>query len=311
MRPVRRRAAGGRRMVFEKGARAMRYLRISMLAAFVLGVLFVSEVFGYWTDGGRGAYGRPYVRERATMESGVKISWLMGRTVMNLEGQDLGSINEVLIAENGRIKYAILDQGGIVGRGLLGRRISDELYAVPWSMMNAKPTEGKLTLDVSAERLKMAPTVKRGEWTNLDNPEFEGAIHGYYGGEESEETSSATAAREGGILRGAYMASAFMGKYVESNGGEELGRIRDLVSGEGGRIKYVVISNGGGLFGMGGKLVPVPWESMKLNTQGYSATVDMDKARFMGAPSFVGNDWRKFDDPEWTDGINSYFKSRK
>jgi len=105
----------------------MRHVRTLVAAALALSVFLASETFAYWTSGGKSASRQGYTRAKTTMESGYKTSWLFGRSVRNPAREDLGSIYELLIAENGRIKYAVLDQGGILGRGLLGRGISDDL----------------------------------------------------------------------------------------------------------------------------------------------------------------------------------------
>jgi sporulation protein YlmC with PRC-barrel domain len=287
----------------------MRHIRTLVAVALALSVFLVSETFAYWTSGGESASRRGYSRTKTTMESGYKTSWLLGRSVRNPAKEDLGSIYELLIAENGRIKYAVLDQGGVLGRGILGRGISDDLYAFPWSAINVRAHEGRLTLDVDMDRLRLAPTFKRGEWAKFDDSEFEGEVHGYYGVTEGMDVAAEKMAEEALVLRGTYLASEFMGKRVTNTQGEQLGRIRDLVAGGEGRIEYVIVSYGGGLFGMGGKLIPIPWKSVKVvGTDEYTLAVDMDKDRFTGAPGFSGTDWRRFDDSDWTQKIHNYFE---
>ncbi len=281
----------------------MKRLIVLTLAALALGVFSVSDAFGYWTEGS-GAYGSAYTRERTTMETGFKVSWLLGRTVRNTEREDLGSVGELLVAENGRIKYVILDQGGIFGRGILGRGIGDELFAVPWSAMTVDAKARMLSLNIDKDKLKGAPTFKKGEWASFEDPEFEGTVHGYYGLEEGQ---TAIESSEKGLMRGTYKASLFMGKPVMNAQGEQLGYIRDMVAGEEGRIRYVIVSHSGGFFGMGGKLTPVPWGAMKFNNKGLTATLDMDKERFLGAPGIAGSDWRKLDDPDWNGKVLDYF----
>ncbi len=292
-----------------RGVNAMRHIRTLVAVALALSVFLVSETFAYWTSGGESASRQGYSRARTTMESGYKTSWLLGRSVRNPAKEDLGSIYELLIAENGRIKYAVLDQGGIFGRGILGRGIGDDLYAVPWSAIDVRAHEGKLTLDVGMDRLKLAPTFKRGEWAKFDDSKFEGEVHGYYGVTEGMDVAAEEMAEEALVLRGTDLGREVRGKQVKNTQGEQLGRIRDLVAGGEGRIEYVIVSYGGGLFGMGGKLTPIPWERIKVvGTDKYTLAVDMDRARFMGAPRFSGTDWRRFDDSDWTQTIHNYFK---
>jgi sporulation protein YlmC with PRC-barrel domain len=278
----------------------MRYLTTLTAAALVLSVFLVTEAFGYWQEYDS-AYRSSKARERTTMETGFKASWLFGRTVWNTEKQDLGSITEMVVAENGRIKYAILDQGGMFGRGLLGGSVGDEFYAVPWTAIAADTKERKLTLDVAMEKLREAPTFNKGEWESFENPKFDGTVHGYYGVMEGLTE---------GPMHGTYKASMFMGKVVKNLQGEELGYIRDMIAGTEGRIKYVVVSQGGGLFGIGSKRIPVPWSAMKFETKHFSGVLDMGKGKFMEAPDIAGSSWRIFDDPEWERKVHEYYGRR-
>jgi sporulation protein YlmC with PRC-barrel domain len=165
-----------------------------------------------------------------------------------------------------------------------------------------------LSLNIEKERLEGAPTFKKDEWASFDDMEFEEVVHGYYGLEEGPMIVESAGKS---FLRGTYKASLFMGKSVLNAQGEELGQIRDMVAGEEGRIRYVVVSHSGGLFGMGSKLTPIPWGAMKFSNEGFTATLDMEKGQFLGAPSFAGGDWRKFDDPEWDETINAYYRIEK
>ena len=276
------------------------------VASLALSVLFATKAFGYWQE-----YDDTYwsgdTREWTTMETGFKASWLFGRTVWNTEKQDLGSITELVVAENGRIKYAILDQGGMLGRGLLGHSVGDELYAVPWGAVATDTKERKLTLDIAMEKLREAPTFKKGEWESFENPKFEGTVHGYYGVEEGFKPEL----RGQGSMHGTYKASMFMGKVVRNTKGEELGYIRDMIAGTEGRIKYVVVSQGGGLFGIGSKRIPVPWSAIKFETEHFSGVLDMEKGKFMDAPSIAGSNWRIFDEPEWEKKVHDYYGVKK
>ena len=51
---------------------------------------------------------------------------LEGDRVVNIDGEQLGKIRDIMIdVPNGRIAYAVMSSGGIMGLG-------DKLFAVPW-----------------------------------------------------------------------------------------------------------------------------------------------------------------------------------
>mgnify|MGYP000165099482 CR=1 FL=1 len=55
---------------------------------------------------------------------------LEGDRVVNLNGEDLGKITDIMLdVQRGRIAYAVMSVGGFLG-------IGDKLFAVPWSAMS-------------------------------------------------------------------------------------------------------------------------------------------------------------------------------
>lgn len=76
------------------------------------------------------------------------------------------------------------------------------------------------------------------------------------------------------------------GTSVFSRQGERLGTIQNFMVGKrNGRVEYAVLSFGG-LFGMGEKFYPLPWDVLTYDTDKGGYAVDLDKDRLAGAPSF-------------------------
>jgi sporulation protein YlmC with PRC-barrel domain len=76
------------------------------------------------------------------------------------------------------------------------------------------------------------------------------------------------------------------GTAVFNRDGERLGTIQNFMVGKrNGRVQYAVLSFGG-LFGMGEKFYPLPWDVLTYDTDKGGYVVDMDKERLQGAPSF-------------------------
>ena len=70
------------------------------------------------------------------------------------------------------------------------------------------------------------------------------------------------ASQSGQQLHWAQKSSDILDKKVMSKDGKELGKAEDLIIGEDGKIEYVILSSGG-LLGIGGEKVAVPWDKIK------------------------------------------------
>ncbi|HMG48689.1 MAG TPA: PRC-barrel domain-containing protein [Allosphingosinicella sp.] len=85
------------------------------------------------------------------------------------------------------------------------------------------------------------------------------------------------------------------GTAVYDRGGEKLGRIEcfmvDKVSGQ---AAYAVMSFGG-LFGLGGKHYPVPWDMLEYVPDKGGYVVDLDKEKLEKGPSFNAGEAPEFD----------------
>jgi sporulation protein YlmC with PRC-barrel domain len=100
---------------------------------------------------------------------------LMGNDVYNLQDQDLGDIKEIMLdVRAGRISYAVLSYGGVLGMG-------EKLFAVPWDALTLDTDNKRFTLDVSKDRLESAPGFDKDNWPNMSDPTWAKELHTYYG----------------------------------------------------------------------------------------------------------------------------------
>lgn len=73
---------------------------------------------------------------------------------------------------------------------------------------------------------------------------------------------------------------------VYNRAGEKLGTISNFMVGKrNGRVEYAVLSFGG-LFGMGERNYPLPWDVLTYDTNQGGYVVDLDKDRLKDAPSY-------------------------
>ncbi len=76
---------------------------------------------------------------------------MIGKDVVNQEGEDVGSIDNMLITDTDNVQYAILSVGGFLGLG-------EKLVAVPLDNLQFDKDKEEVTLkNVSKEDLESAP----------------------------------------------------------------------------------------------------------------------------------------------------------
>ena len=76
------------------------------------------------------------------------------------------------------------------------------------------------------------------------------------------------------------------GTTVYNRQGERLGTVSHFMVGKrSGRVEYAVL-NFGGLFGLGGRQYPLPWDVLSYDTSQGGYVVDLDKDMLDKAPSY-------------------------
>lgn len=99
---------------------------------------------------------------------------LIGNSVINTKGEQLGDIKEIMLdMETGRVGYAVLSFSTYLG-------LSEKLFAIPWKMLTLDPLKKCFVLDLSLERLKLAPGFDKGHWPNMKDVQWEQTLHSFY-----------------------------------------------------------------------------------------------------------------------------------
>jgi sporulation protein YlmC with PRC-barrel domain len=105
----------------------------------------------------------------------MSASTLIGDKVMNSQGDQLGSLKEIMIdVDTGRVAYAVLDFGGFLGVG-------DKFFAVPWQAFSVDERGHRMILNVDKETLEKAEGFEKNDWPDTSNPEWGRRIHQHYG----------------------------------------------------------------------------------------------------------------------------------
>jgi hypothetical protein len=100
----------------------------------------------------------PEVGTAATIIDAKRIESVLGRNVLSTSGENIGRIVDILADRSGQVRAAVIDFGGFLGVG--SRKI-----AVDWSALHfdLKGDSIVITVDLTRERLRIAPEVKQGE----------------------------------------------------------------------------------------------------------------------------------------------------
>ena len=96
-----------------------------------------------------------------------------GTAVHNAAGEKLGTIDNIMIDKpSGKVAYAVLAFGGILGMG-------KDRRAIPWEVLQYDTGEGAYVINVDADRLKNAPAYEESR-ANWDDPAWGRRIDDYY-----------------------------------------------------------------------------------------------------------------------------------
>ncbi len=102
---------------------------------------------------------------------------LIGTEVVNLQGEKLGKLEELMIdLASGRIGYAVLSFGGVLG-------IGDKLFAVPWASLQVDETREQIVMNAHKDLLEKAPGFDKNHWPQTPNGLWVHEVYSYYGHE--------------------------------------------------------------------------------------------------------------------------------
>lgn len=89
---------------------------------------------------------------------------MQGDKVLNRQDEKLGELVDIMIdVESGRVAYAVLSFGGVLG-------IGDKLFAIPWYALTLDADRKCFILDIDKERLRHAPGFDKNHWPSMSDP---------------------------------------------------------------------------------------------------------------------------------------------
>lgn len=99
---------------------------------------------------------------------------LAGDEVVNRSGEHLGKIKAIMLdVPRGRVAYAVLAYGGILGAG-------EKLFAIPWLALSIDAAERRFVLDAMKERFETAAGFDKDHWPRMADREWQAQIYDDY-----------------------------------------------------------------------------------------------------------------------------------
>ncbi len=133
--------------------------RQSMSTLFVA-ILVMGTVAPAWAD--------------HTMPDIVKGSKIIGKSVQDMEGTQLGEIEDLAIDEiGGEVRYVVLPFRGIL-------RMSEKYYAIPWEALTLSHDRKHFVVGVTEDALRQAPRFDKEQWPNFADPVYYEPVYEFY-----------------------------------------------------------------------------------------------------------------------------------
>ena len=88
---------------------------------------------------------------------------LIGTSVYNAEGQEVGSVQDIVFDKDGKIVGVVLKVGGLLGIG--GKSVG-----IKWDEVQVMPQEGTVKVNYSEDQLKVAPAFKTQDAIAAEQP---------------------------------------------------------------------------------------------------------------------------------------------
>jgi hypothetical protein len=103
-----------------------------------------------------------------------RASEIIGSTIKDDRGENVGTVIEIVITQNGQAQYLVLSLGGVLG-------IGKQLVPIPYqtARWDVKDRDMKLG-NIDKQGLEKAPNFSDDQWHKVGEAEFNRSVYGYY-----------------------------------------------------------------------------------------------------------------------------------
>jgi sporulation protein YlmC with PRC-barrel domain len=236
----------------------------------------------------------------------ARLSQISDAAVVNQAGESLGqAVDLILDLHNRRVMYLVLTSGSLLG-------IGEEAVLIPWEALMVRIDQDQqnlvLTPAVAQELVAQAPPVGQISEIDFSDSEWDAAHRQYWAGVLSEQRPTPTPAQADEAARPAWIGEQLLGLPVFSAGGEEIGRVEEVLFDlEGGEVQYLVVS-AGGVLGIGEKWIPTPVSVLEIDSDGEQFTLLADRQHLIDAPNYDLAKLPDSSDPDWDAAILEYWQ---
>jgi sporulation protein YlmC with PRC-barrel domain len=249
---------------------------------------------------------------RGDLDEIRNVSALRKADVMNQANEKIASLSDLILLPDGKVRYAVLGVGGVVGIGA-------KYTAIPWDKLDARHVNGKwaVNLNMTKETLEKAPQFESDDYRELTNPQWVARVREFFasqGGTAAvKEKDRPSDSQEG--LTTFLRASRVIGAKLRNSNDEKLGSVEDLLLDRNDRAAFAIVGHGG-VLGIGENYIPVPWSKLKFShrpedTTTLVAMIDITKDQFEKAPLVKGDNYATMLAPGFTDQVFRFFGMEK
>lgn len=201
---------------------------------------------------------------------------LIGKDIVNPDGNKVGEVDSVIIDQGGEVKYVVAAVGGFMGMG-------EKQVAMRWEDLKVDAAGDRVSANVTKEQLEALPEYKRPE--NMQA----GTVYSYddavrsnqylaEGGVAQTQVAEGDAAtdlntqagteattdidNETTVTAAGLRASDVVGADVKNPAGDNIGEISEVILQQDGSVNGVVVDVGGFL-GVGDRPVLLEWKDLQ------------------------------------------------
>jgi sporulation protein YlmC with PRC-barrel domain len=121
--------------------------------------------------------GQGQISGKTAMERADRVSKILGKKVISQKGEDLGTIEDLVLSKETCLDYIILAPGGLLGTG-------DRLIPIPWKALKTGAQADTIIIDMDKSQLEKAPSFESKTWPNLTDSEWYGKIREFFAGQK-------------------------------------------------------------------------------------------------------------------------------
>jgi len=244
--------------------------------------------------------------ERPQFDEIRKVSALRKAEILNQANEKIASVSDLILSPDGKVHYAVLSVGGVVGIGA-------KYTAIPWEKLDIRHVNNKwaVNLPLSKESLEHAPLIESDNYREFANNAWVSRVCEYFSTQLGPATSKGgdrktTPEAMATMLR----ASKVLGAPLQNAQTDSLGSVEDLLLDRNSRVAFAIIGHGG-VLGIGESYIPVPWSKLKFTERpeeaGLVATIDSNKDQLEKAPLVKGDTYATMLAPGFTDQVYRFF----